>query len=131
VTFVGNKDPVPIGQEVNELEAVNPFAVRPATRKISRAINPVIKRAGKVEVSCDQFFNGRAVLCHIGFVSRARDRDKNICSGDISLGRFLGSLPGFDCHFVRFFLLVSGVTRQVGCTFRATLTCARLSGASD
>ena len=35
VTFVGNKHPVAIGHEVDKVETVNPFAVRPATRKIS------------------------------------------------------------------------------------------------
>jgi hypothetical protein len=50
MTFIDNKHPVSVRHEVNEVEAINPFTVRPATRKISGAINPVIQRAGEVEV---------------------------------------------------------------------------------
>jgi len=73
VTFVGNKHPVAIGHEVDEFEGVD----------------PVIQRAGEVEVRCDQFLNRRAILRDIRFVSSARDRDNIICPGDFFLGRSL------------------------------------------
>ena len=132
MTFVGNKDPVTIGHEVNEGEAVDPFAVGPATRKVRCAINPAIQRAGKREIRCDQFLNCRAILRDIGLVSSASDRDNIICFGDFPLGVFcvvsVALIVMFLSPFVRW--LLSGVTSHLCFSFPATRTVARLGGAS-
>jgi hypothetical protein len=69
MTFVSDEYPVAVGNEIDEIETLDCLAVRPATRKISRAINSVIKRAGEVEVRPRSVLNGRKIFCNVGFVS--------------------------------------------------------------
>ncbi|KAF5408413.1 MAG: hypothetical protein Udaeo2_14390 [Candidatus Udaeobacter sp.] len=45
--FIDDEYPVAVGHELDEIETLDVLAVRPATRKVGRAANPVIKWAGK------------------------------------------------------------------------------------
>jgi hypothetical protein len=64
-TFVGHQDSVAIRNEILKLEAVDPFAVWPAPRKICGATNPVIEWTGEVKILGDQFLNRPAIFCDI------------------------------------------------------------------
>src|SRR4029453_1438176 len=77
--LVGDEDLVIFRDEVDEVEALDPLAVRPAAGEIRRAIKSVVDRAGKMEILCQQLFDCRAVLRDIGFVASTRDRDPGIC----------------------------------------------------
>jgi hypothetical protein len=77
--FIDDEYPVAVGHELDEIETRDVLAVRPATRKVGRAVNPVIKWAGKVEVSCDQSLNYLTTLGNIGFVCSAYDCDDIVC----------------------------------------------------
>jgi hypothetical protein len=50
MTFIGDEYPIAVGNEIDEIEILDPLAVRPATCKIGCAVNSVIKRAGEVAV---------------------------------------------------------------------------------
>src|SRR5206468_6881075 len=54
MTFIGHKDTITVDNEIDKLETLHHLTVRPATCKVGRPINPVIKRAGEMEVRRDQ-----------------------------------------------------------------------------
>jgi hypothetical protein len=62
VTFVGHKHAVTVNDKINKFEIRDLRAVRPATREISLAVNPVINRTRKVEVRRKQSLNGRSLV---------------------------------------------------------------------
>ena len=53
-TFISHEYPVAIGNEIDKVKILDYLAVRPATCKICRPVNPVIKRAGEMEVRSEQ-----------------------------------------------------------------------------
>src|SRR6476646_7159055 len=78
-TFISHEYPVAIGNEIDKIETAERLAVRPATRKVGRTVNPGINRAGEMEVMRDQFLNCRAIFAYISVVSSARDCDVIVC----------------------------------------------------
>jgi hypothetical protein len=72
-TFIRHEYAVPVGNEIDEIEILERLAVRPATCKIGRPVNPVIQRTCEMEVRRDQGLNCRTILGNIGLVSGAFD----------------------------------------------------------
>src|SRR5262249_19704684 len=80
VTFVSDEHAVAIGNDINKIESLDPFAVRPATGKIGGPIDPVVERTREAEVLGDQSFNRRAIFRHVRSVSRMGDSNYIIAS---------------------------------------------------
>src|SRR5206468_11560882 len=86
--------------EIDKIKTADHLVVWPATRKIGRPVNPVIERAGEMEVRRDQSLDCRTILGNVGFVSRARDCDDVLCAGSF-----------FFCHRLKtqcYFAFASG-----------------------
>src|SRR5689334_13693610 len=68
LSFVGYEYTVAIWNEIDIVEVLDPFAVRPATRKISCAIDTIVQRAGKAKILGNQSFDCRAIFGDIRVV---------------------------------------------------------------
>lgn len=60
--LIGNKHLVARGDEMDEFETRNDFAVRPAAFEKDGAINAVVERAGEMEILGNQWLDRGAVL---------------------------------------------------------------------
>ena len=61
---------------MDELKAIDPFAVRPATVEVRLSVDAIVERTGEMEVVGDQRLDRRAVLFGVGLVARAGDRTR-------------------------------------------------------
>src|SRR4029078_4444064 len=78
-TFISHEYPVAIGNEIDKIEILDRLAIWPATCKICRPVNPVIKRAGEMEIRREQPLDRRAIFGNIGLVSGACDCHVIVC----------------------------------------------------
>ena len=73
------------GDDCDEVEAVDPSAVRPAALEIGLSIDAIVERAGEVKVLGEEPLDRRAILVDIGAIASLGDF-RRIAIGD---GRFV------------------------------------------
>jgi hypothetical protein len=77
-------DAIVAGDDGDEVEAVDPSAVRPAALEIGLSIDAIVERAGEVKVLGEEPLDRRAILVDIGAIASLggfpsnRDRRRTI-----------------------------------------------------
>src|SRR4029450_3269439 len=67
--LVCHEDSVAVAQQMDEFESENRLVVRPAPFEVGRAVDPIVERAGEMEIVSDDALDGRAVAVGVCLIA--------------------------------------------------------------
>src|SRR5262245_36972048 len=67
-SFVGHEHAIGVGDEVDEVEALDRFAVRPATLEVRFPVQAIVEGTCEVKIIGDDLLEGGPVFGYIGFI---------------------------------------------------------------